>query len=96
VFTWDSRKAIVNLEKHGVSFEEAVTVFGDPNGMDWEDLAHSRQENRFKRMGQSISRRILMVVYTIRGTHDGKETIRIIGARQASRKERKAYAGPGH
>ena len=94
MFTWDIQKAITNFEKHGVPFEEAATVFGDTNALEWDDLAHSQQEKRFKRLGQSIIGRILLVIYTIRRTDDGKERIRIIGARQASRKERKAYGRP--
>jgi uncharacterized DUF497 family protein len=90
VFHWDIAKAIANFEKHGVPFEEAVTVFGDSNALDWEDVAHSHQEPRFKRLGFSVNRRVLLVVYTIRREHE-KETIRIISARQASRKERQAY-----
>jgi uncharacterized DUF497 family protein len=93
MFSWDTQKAIQNFEKHGVSFEEAVTIFADPEGLDWEDLAHSAQETRFKRLGTSSEDRILLVVYTIRRSKDGKETIRIISARQASRKERQAYSG---
>ena len=92
MFTWDVAKAIVNFEKHGVSFEEAATVFGDANGLDWDDLAHSSQERRFKRLGQSVSKRILLVVYTVRGVGYEKETFRIISARPASRRERQAYA----
>jgi uncharacterized DUF497 family protein len=92
VFAWDIRKAIANYERHGVPFEEAATVFGDPIGLDGEDLAHSQDERRFKRIGQSITGRILFVVYTIRRKDDEEETIRIISARQASRKERKAYS----
>ena len=91
MFTWDIPKAIANFEKHGVPFEEAATVFGDPDGLDWEDLARSQHEMRFKRLGRSITGRILLVVYTVWRADDGKETIRIIGARQASRKERTAY-----
>ncbi|MDA0739348.1 MAG: BrnT family toxin [Nitrospirae bacterium] len=94
MFTWDIQKAIINFEKHGVPFEEAATVFSDPDGLDWEDLKHSQQEKRSRRLGQSIQGRILLVVYTIRRTEHGKETIRIIGARQASRKERAAYSRP--
>lgn len=93
MFSWDTRKAIVNFEKHGVSFEEAATVFADSEGLDWEDLAHSTQETRYKRLGSSIAGNILLVVYTLRRSKDGNETIRIISARPASRKERKAYAG---
>jgi uncharacterized protein len=93
MFDWDARKAITNYEKHGVPFEEAATVFGDPTALDWEDTQHSQSEPRFKRIGISISGRVLMVVYTIRRIKHGEETIRIISARQASRKERKAYSG---
>ncbi len=92
MFEWDVPKAIANFEKHGVPFEEAATVFADPNGLDGEDLAHSQHERRFKRIGQSIGGRILFIVYTIRRAGDEKETIRIISARQASLKERQAYS----
>ena len=92
MFAWDPQKAIVNFEKHGVSFEEAATVFADANGLDWEDFAHSAGEPRYKRLGMSIGSDILIVVYTVRRSRDGKETIRIISARRASRKERKAYS----
>jgi hypothetical protein len=92
VFTWDIAKAIANFEKHGVSFEEAATVFEDANGLDWDDLTHSHQELRFKRLGQSVMGKILLVVYTKRRSEHGKESIRIISSRQASRKERQAYA----
>ncbi len=92
VFRWDTRKAAGNLEKHGVSFEEAATVFGDPEALEWEDLEHSHHENRFKRMGISLGGRVIILVYSYRRTKDGKETIRIITARRASPKEREAYA----
>jgi len=93
VFAWDTRKAIRNAAKHGVSFEEAATIFADPEALDWEDTEHSESELRSKRLGRSLAGRVLLVVYTTRRMKDGKETIRIISARQASRKERKAYAG---
>jgi uncharacterized protein len=93
VFSWDPKKALINFHKHGVPFEEAATVFADPEGLEWDDPAHSQRERRFKRIGRSITRRIVVVVYTLRRNHDGKETARIIGAREASRKERQAYAG---
>jgi uncharacterized DUF497 family protein len=75
VFSWDPRKAIGNLRKHGVSFEEAATVFSDLEGLDWDDFEHSLSERRSTRL------------------NNGKETIRIISTRQATRKERQAYAG---
>jgi len=93
MFSWDPAKAIANFEKHQVSFEEAATVFDDVDALDWEDFVHSAAEPRFKRLGSSISERILLLVYTVRRIDHGKETIRIISARKASRKERKAYEG---
>jgi uncharacterized DUF497 family protein len=93
VFSWDAQKAVTNLAKHDVSFEEAVTVFSDPDALDWSDLTHSDHEPRHKRLGASSEARVLLVVYTVRKLSHAKETIRIISARQASRKERKAYFG---
>ena len=93
MFSWDARKAQANYDKHEVAFEEAATVFADPAGLDWEDPAHSREERRYKRLGRSVAGRILLIVYTVRRLPHGHETIRVISARQASRKERKAYAG---
>ena len=93
MFSWDARKAIGNLRKHGVSFEEAATVFSDPEGLDWDDFEHSLSERRSTRVGFSLSGRILFVVYTIRRLKNEKETIRIISARQTTRKERQPYAG---
>lgn len=91
--SWDAFKALKNYQQHGVPFEEASTVFSDPDALDWEDLKHSKMERRGKRLGLSRGSRVLLVVYTLRRLKDGTETIRIISARQASRKERKAYAG---
>jgi len=93
MFTWDLGKATINFDKHGVSFAEAATVIADPRGLEWEDREHSGKERRLKRLGASIGRRVLVVVYTIRRTPDGNEAIRIISAGQASRKERAAYSG---
>ncbi|WP_090898950.1 BrnT family toxin [Candidatus Nitrospira nitrificans] len=92
MFTWDIGKAISNFEKHGVPFEEATTIFGDPNAMDGEDPAHSLHELRRQRIGRSVAGRILFVAYTVRRSDHEKPTIRIISARQSSRKERQAYA----
>ena len=93
MFAWDTPKAIANFDTHGVSFEEAVTIFTDPDGLDWRDVAHSAQEVRYKRIGICIAGNILLIVYTLRKTKNGQEAIRVISARAASRKERKAYAG---
>ena len=91
MFTWDISKAIANFEKHGVPFEEAATVFGDANGLDWDDVIHSHRERRFKRLGLSVSKRLLLIVYTIRRADHEKKEFRIISARPASRRERQAY-----
>ena len=93
MFSWDARKALKNYAKHGVSFEEAATVFGDSEALDWEVREHGDAERRWKRLGLSAKGRILVVVYTLRRLNDEVETIRIISARQAGRQERKAYAG---
>jgi len=81
------------LRKHGVSFEEAATVFSDPEGLDWDDFDHSLSERRSTRAGFSVAGRVIFVVYTIRRLKNDKETIGLISARQATRKERQAYAG---
>ena len=85
-FEWDSNKAATNLAKHGVSFEEAKTVFDDPLYIDFYDLDHSDDEHRYIMIGMSEQNRLLLVAYTQRG-----DVIRLISARQATRVERKAY-----
>lgn len=91
VFEWDPRRAEANAAKHGVSFDDAVTVFLDPEALDGPDLEHSSAESRFLRLGRSRSGHVLMVSYTFRRSGDA-EAIRIISARRASRRERAAYA----
>jgi uncharacterized DUF497 family protein len=90
VFEWDAQKATANAAKHGVAFDDAVTVFLDANALDGADLAHSETEPRFLRLGCAADGRVLMVAYTIRRRAD-VETIRLISARCASRRERTAY-----
>ena len=85
-FEWDESKAKSNLAKHGVSFEEASTVFGDPLSLTIPDPAHSQVEDRTIALGQSHRRKLLVVVHTERG-----DKIRIISARPAGRRERKTY-----
>ena len=85
-FEWDVNKARSNLAKHGVPFEEAATVFGDPLSLTIPDPAHSRVENRFIIIGQSHQRELLVVVHTERG-----DNVRVISARRANKRERKAY-----
>ncbi|MGH9415369.1 MAG: BrnT family toxin [Terriglobales bacterium] len=86
-FEWDRRKAEANLKKHGVSFTEALTVFADPLEITISDPDHSGAEMRFLSLGCSERRRLLIVAYTERGSRT-----RIIHARKAASKERKAYA----
>ena len=90
VFEWDPRKAEANAAKHGVAFDDAVTVL-DPDALDGPDLQHSSTESRFRRLGRSADGRVLMVAYTLR-RNGNAERIRIISARRASRRERAAYA----
>jgi uncharacterized DUF497 family protein len=91
VFEWDPRKAQANVAKHGVTFDEAVTVFLDPDALDGPDLQHSSAESRFRRLGRSADGHVLVVADTLRRSDDA-EAIRIISARRASRRERAAYA----
>jgi hypothetical protein len=85
-FEWDANKAGSNLAKHGVSFEAAATVFGDPASITISDPAHSQTEARFIILGRSHRGRLLVVIHTERG-----DNVRIISARHAGRRERKVY-----
>jgi uncharacterized protein len=85
-FEWDSVKAAENLEKHRVDFVEASTIFGDPLEVTIPDPDHSEGETRFLSLGLSAQARVLVVAYTER---EGR--IRIIHARVAEPKERRAY-----
>ena len=86
IFEWDDKKVYQNIKKHGVSFEEAATVFGDPFSITIYDILHSEDEDRFVILGMSNENRILVVVHTYRD-----DKIRIISARNATKKERKQY-----
>lgn len=88
LFEWDPHKARSNLAKHDVSFEEAVTAFADPLSFTRFDPDHSADEDRFLLLGATQSGRLVVVAHTDRG-----ESIRIISARLASTRERRAYAG---
>ena len=85
-FEWDESKAAKNFRKHGVSFEEAATAFGDPFSITIYDPLHSENEDRFILLGMSGKNRLLVVVHT-----DRHEKIRIISARKAIQKERRQY-----
>jgi uncharacterized DUF497 family protein len=86
IFEWDDRKAQANYSKHGVSFNEARTVFGDPLAITIADPLHSDDEDRFITIGSSRENRLLVVVFT-----DRSENTRLISARTATRHERKQY-----
>lgn len=85
-FEWDENKARRNLQKHGVSFDEAKTVFLDPLSMTIADPADTIAEERLVDIGTSVRGRILIVVYTERGSN-----IRLISCRKATPMEVKAY-----
>ena len=85
-FEWDPEKAKKNLRKHGVSFEETVTVFYDPLSATFDDPDHSDGEERFIDIGLSSKGRVLVVWYTER-----QKNVRIIGCRRATPSERMTY-----
>ena len=85
-FEWDPGKAGTNLRKHGVSFDEALSVFDDPLGITYPDPDHSDDERRLVSFGYSSSSRLLVVSHTERA-----DTLRIISARPATRGEHKIY-----
>ena len=85
-FEWDPKKAAQNLRKHGVSFHEAATVFGDLLSTTVADPDHSINEERYITVSMSDRRRLVIVAHTARG-----ERIRIISARELTRTEREVY-----
>jgi hypothetical protein len=85
-FEWDQSKAASNLKKHGVSFEEAKTVFDNPLAVIFDDEAHSVDEQREIIIGHSRQNRLLLIAFTERSGN-----VRIISARPATRNEREDY-----
>lgn len=85
-FEWDGKKATTNLAKHGVSFDEAKTVFDNPLYIDFYDPDHAEAEARYLIVGVSSQRRLLIVSYTERGN-----SIRLISARTVTQRERQVY-----
>jgi uncharacterized DUF497 family protein len=85
-FEWDEHKALMNEHNHGVTFDEAATVFGDPDALTIFDEYHSINEERYITLGVSNRRRVLIVVYTER-----EPNIRLISARRATPAERRQY-----
>ena len=87
-FDWDPAKAAVNLRKHGIGFDEAISAFSDERGLLLDDPDHSDAEDRFVLLGLSGALRLLVVVHCYRGRD---ATIRLISARKATRAERQVY-----
>ncbi len=85
-FEWDEKKAQINLKKHGVSFDEAATIFGDTMSITIDDPIHSTSEPRWITIGRSAQGKLLVVAHAERG-----DDIRLISARKATRKERHVY-----
>jgi uncharacterized DUF497 family protein len=90
-FEWDPVKAKENLDKHGVAFEEAATVFKDPKAISIFDPDHSESEDRWITMGISEKGKVLIVAHTFREEREDAVTIRIISSRKATRRETKTY-----
>jgi uncharacterized DUF497 family protein len=86
-FEWDSTKNASNEKKHGLSFDEAKTVFSDDFARLIADPDHSKEEERFILLGSSIESNLLIVCHCIRD----EDTVRIISARKADKRERKIY-----
>ncbi len=89
-FEWDIKKEKRNIKKHGISFEQASYVFGDPFSLSMYDPDHSEDEDRYILIGKSRNEVILTVVHTFRN-QDGIEMVRVISARKVTQKEKKIY-----
>ncbi|MBM3296231.1 MAG: BrnT family toxin [Candidatus Aminicenantes bacterium] len=89
-FEWSPNKTKTNIRSHGVSFEEARTVFFDENAIEFHDHDHSFKENRYLMIGLSSKIRLLLVSYVAREEKD-EEIIRIISSRIPTKKEQKIY-----
>lgn len=85
-FEWDPNKARSNIEKHGVSFHEAATVFGDPLALTFDDLDHSMSERRLLTFGTTRNEKLVTVSHT-----EMRDSMRIISARLMTRQERTIY-----
>ena len=89
-FQWNENKNKLNRKEHGVSFDEAESVFYDENAVQYYNLDHSDDEDRFLMLGLSYKLRVLIVSHCYR---EDESVIRIISARKATKKERKEYPG---
>jgi uncharacterized DUF497 family protein len=89
-FEWDSEKERINIQKHGITFEQASYVFADPFALNKYDDEHSYEEDRWLLLGRSLNELILAVVHTFTDDN-GLESVRIISARKAAKREQQAY-----
>lgn len=89
-FEWNRNKGIANLRNHGVSFDEAKTVFYDENAVEFYDQDHSLREDRYLMIGLSSKLRILLVIYTVSEGKD-EDIIRIISSRKPTKSEQRIY-----
>lgn len=87
-FEWDDAKDVANQRKHGVAFEEAATSFYDPLGLEMPDEVHSKNEERWLRLGLSGAHRLLVTIFVERA-----DRVRIVSSRVANARERKQYEG---
>ncbi|MDA3886086.1 MAG: BrnT family toxin [Candidatus Delongbacteria bacterium] len=89
-FEWDIKKERKNIQKHGVTFEDASYVFTDPFALSIYDLSHSENEDRWILLGKSTNEMYIVVIHTFKD-EDGIESVRIISARKATKNERLTY-----
>jgi uncharacterized DUF497 family protein len=89
-FKWDKNKEKINIQKHGVTFEQASYVFADKFALNRFDDEHSKDEDRWVLLGKSLNETLLLVIHTFRND-DGTEFVRIISARKATKIEKLAY-----
>ena len=89
-FDWDRIKNLININKHGISFKEAASVFQDENSIELDDLEHSQDEDRFIIIGKSRRLRLVVVCHCYR---ENNKIIRIISAREANNEESSLYGG---
>jgi uncharacterized protein len=92
-FEWDPEKALANRKKHGVSFEEAASVFLDPRMLSIFDEEHSGAEDRWLTLGLSAAGRLLVVCHTFREEARDSATVRVFSVRKATGRERRQYGG---
>lgn len=91
-FDWDPAKAKKNRRKHGVTFQEAATVFLDPRSLSVFDGDHSAEEDRWITLGRSSVGRLLVICHTFQELGRGRYAVRIISSRRATKRESKTYA----